>query len=670
MSETVSELVELLTRITQPQFRGQLRARGLARATIWREGVLPPGSPQFAETLTDDLLDYGFTLLRTALTGQELTNDPITQRAYELAAESIESVIRNGPATNDFGFFRVCSAAAYHLAGYSARAYSIIRGHVQSGTLSPIEKALALLILRDLDSMRSELARELNLADRQDDRVAAAFQSVDGDLDIEDVLVIGLADHFRRALAVFDHALRTGSNDGAIRAVQMMQNGASISERRNFVPQWWLYTIAWHLLRGLWDTSLHNRLPTGGPDSGSWNQLRKAFISVLYRRRIAEVELWPSQLEAAARAFDPTDDLVVALPTSAGKTRIAEICVLRALAEGKRALIVTPLRALSAQSERTYRGTFSPLGFSVSSLYGSTGATVGDLDTLANRHIVIATPEKLDFALRNNPTLLDDVGIIVLDEGHLIGPSEREIRYEVLVQRLLRRPDSASRRIVCLSAVLPEGIELADFVGWVRQDAPGAPVKSQWRPTRQRFGEITWRGSHARLDLRIEDQNGFIERFVVERPPMRGRRRVPFPRDTQELVIASAWRLLEEGQTVLIFCAERRSIEPLAVRVLEMIQQGFISPLLLEDSPEIDQALRVGREWLGAEHPAVKCLSVGVAVHHARLPRPFLREIQQLLQTGVLRLTVASPTLAQGLNLSASTLLVPSIFRGGNSYPV
>jgi len=72
---------------------------------------------------------------------------------------------------------------------------------------------------------------------------------------------------------------------------------------------------------------------------------------------------------------------------------------------------------------------------------------------------VIATPEKLDFALRSDPSLIDDVGLIVLDEGHMIGPSEREIRYETLVQRLLRRADAAERRIVCLSAVLPSGDE-------------------------------------------------------------------------------------------------------------------------------------------------------------------------------------------------------------------
>ncbi|KAK0349137.1 hypothetical protein LTR94_034371, partial [Friedmanniomyces endolithicus] len=56
--------------------------------------------------------------------------------------------------------------------------------------------------------------------------------------------------------------------------------------------------------------------------------LRELFIALLQRRPKAEIDLWPSQTEAAARAADQSDDLVVSLPTSAGKTRIAELCIL------------------------------------------------------------------------------------------------------------------------------------------------------------------------------------------------------------------------------------------------------------------------------------------------------------------------------------------------------
>lgn len=86
---------------------------------------------------------------------------------------------------------------------------------------------------------------------------------------------------------------------------------------------------------------------------------------------------------------------------------------------------------------------------------------------------------------------------------------------------------------------------------------------------------------------------------------------------------------------------------------------------LLNDEADISRALEVGREWLGENHAAVQCLRLGVAVHHARLPNPFLREVERLLNEGVLKVTIASPTIAQGLNLNAAALLVPSLYRAG-----
>lgn len=56
--------------------------------------------------------------------------------------------------------------------------------------------------------------------------------------------------------------------------------------------------------------------------------------------------------------IDVTDDLVVALPTSAGKTRIAELCILRTLADERRVIYVTPLRVSRHRSN-----TASPVPF-------------------------------------------------------------------------------------------------------------------------------------------------------------------------------------------------------------------------------------------------------------------------------------------------------------------
>lgn len=572
------------------------------------------------------------------------------------------------------------AAAAYHLGHFSARAFSLFPSELEALNLSPAERSLTLLWRRDLVQLRDTL---LTYAGPRgfDEALTIELNQIQDESAVDQGVYLTLNSLYHKALAIFDYALEAGSVDAIQAALVLLDEGTAAAEEYFSVPFWWIFTLTRHLLDDLWDQSLHMRLPESpddGPES-QWADLRQLFIAKLQRQTRAEIEIWPSQLEAAARALDMADDLVAALPTSAGKTRIAEICILRALALGKRVVFVTPLRALSAQTERSLRQIFTGLGFTVSSLYGSSGTTGDDADSLHNRNIVVTTPEKLDFALRNDATLLDEVGLVVFDEAHTIGAGEREIRYEVLVQRLLRRADASERRIVCLSAILPQGEQLEDFLSWMRQDHPGTAVTVNWRPTRQRFGEIYWRENKvltakgdlsknlARLTFRLDDigeDAPYVDAFVVGQPA-RGKQRRPLPRDRRDLCLMSTWRLVAEGQSVLLYCPERRSVIPIAKTVIDLVQRGYLPSLLKCDPTLFTEALNIGREWLGENHPAVQCLWIGVAVHHGQLPRPFLRAIERLLKDQLVKVTIASPTLAQGLNLSATTVLFCSLTRSG-----
>lgn len=181
------------------------------------------------------------------------------------------------------------------------------------------------------------------------------------------------------------------------RAIEKLRISLSICAQFNMLPQWWLNFITIHLLSDLWSDTFHERLPLVpvGGDAAEWPALRELFIALLQRRPRAEIDLWPSQREAAGRSVNDNDDLVVSLPTSAGKTRIAELCILRCLAGGKRVVFITPLRALSAQTEATLSRTFGPLGKTISMLYGSIGVSGMDEDAIRQRDIVVATPENL-----------------------------------------------------------------------------------------------------------------------------------------------------------------------------------------------------------------------------------------------------------------------------------
>ncbi|WEO70019.1 MULTISPECIES: DEAD/DEAH box helicase [Rhizobium/Agrobacterium group] len=661
--ETIDELTTFLEAATVDGILGRLLYRGAAWSLMREEGVLPPNAPPLGVTIETDLAEHAFALLRGAMALRAQAGpSELTSKAFERAANAFEALIRNGdPGAADRGFRRMLAAATYHLAGFSAVAYSLFNETAEDLNVSPGEAAIRHLILRDLGEMRAFVRDWLNDAAHGDEQIAEVLRGEEPDID--EVLSTILNTTICRALAHFDFALETGEPEPIEDARALLRTAVSLADNAENVPLWWISNLCLHLIDDLWQHSLHQNLPTEPPDGTEerYPDLRRLFISSLYARKTSEVELWPSQREAARRSTDVTDDLVVALPTSAGKTRVAEIAALMTLSSARRVLIVTPLRALSAQTERSFRKTFAPLGFSVSSLYGASGVSAGDEDALRTREIIIATPEKLDFALRSDPSLIDDVGLIVLDEGHMIGPSEREIRYETLVQRLLRRADAGDRRIVCLSAILPSGDELDDLTAWIRSDEPGGPVRSDWRPTRQRFGALTWRGKDALLRLDLDENGPFLDKFVVEKPPL-GREKNSYPRQNSHLTLFAAWEFAGQGKRTLIFSTQANWVESYGKQVVDLCKRGYLQSLL-EDEGSIARALEIGKEWLGEEHPAVACLKVGVAIHYGRLPSPFLRELESLLSEGTLKVIIASPTLSQGLNLNAAVLLVPTLYR-------
>lgn len=731
-------LAAQLRRATEAGFRNRLLARGQAQSMIRRDGDLPDDSQPFSVYLDQDLLEYGYSLMSTALrilnldgtelgpTHETMTGDDldieesdlsdahdsthadqlaVARNAFLQASYALEAATRNAePNTPEIAFHRLIAGAASHLAGYAARAFSLVEASRTSGRLSPMELTLADLVTRDLggieertsrlrsspdvtdDALTAALSRSAYGADedRAEDDESATSSDLSGSGDGEDQEELGdfgpitllLSEHYLASVSASMFAIAFARSTLLAESIADLRLGEDACNDIAAAGPWWVFRLTRHIISDLDETSIRANIPIASPDEGDtsfqgldeavdskrlWRRLRRTYIAVLMARGRAEIDLWPSQLHVVDRIFAGTGDLVVSMPTSAGKTRIAELCILRCLTQKKRAVYVTPLRALSAQTERILEATFAPLGATVSSLYGSMGANDLDGDALRASDIVVATPEKLDFALRSEPSVLDDVGVIILDEGHMIGGEDREVRYEAQIQRLLRRTDADKRRIICLSAVFPENEELDDFVGWITGDAVNGLHKEDWRPTRQQFGLVEWRNGYARLSVTIGEDQPFIPRYFEAVTPRKPRRK-QFPADQNEMTLATAWRLVEEGQSVLIFCPLRVSVGTLATLIVKLHRQGLIDSVMPKDA-DISNAVAVGTEWFGADDDILTCLRLGVAIHHGALPGPFRREIETLLHQRILRVTVASPTLAQGLNLSASVVLFSSLHR-------
>lgn len=152
---------------------------------------------------------------------------------------------------------------------------------------------------------------------------------------------------------------------------------------------------------------------------------------------------------------------IVSAPTNSGKSMLGWLVLLQAIQQGKRAILLEPLRALAQEK----RDEISRLAPAISDALGkllniriSTGDYRNDdetfFDSAPEGELIIATPERLEALLRNpdNQAWLETIGAVCVDEAHLICSPRRGPTLEYLLTSLLCQP--APPRIILLSATL------------------------------------------------------------------------------------------------------------------------------------------------------------------------------------------------------------------------
>lgn len=277
--ETLDELTGFLAETTADGFRGRLQARGEARAIIRQDGVLPDDAPAFGETIDTDLTEYGFSLLRASLALREAEGNPVIwQRGFVRAGNAFEALVQNGsPESVNRGFFRIIGAASYHLASYSALAFSMIAQRPDNANFAPVEEALVFLILRDLTQLGIRARAWLLDPTHSDDTIARL--AMGGEIDPDDVVTFVVTSTVFRAFAFFEFALQTGFAALVEEARSLLRRAVSLAKHANAVPLWWIARIALNLIDDLWASSLHRILPIEGPGgAASYPALRRLFI--------------------------------------------------------------------------------------------------------------------------------------------------------------------------------------------------------------------------------------------------------------------------------------------------------------------------------------------------------------------------------------------------------
>ena len=392
-------------------------------------------------------------------------------------------------------------------------------------------------------------------------------------------------------------------------------------------------------------------------------------------------EVWPSQREAVNKGLlDSSASKVVSMPTSSGKTRIAEMSILHALVSdaGSKCVYVAPYRALVSEVVETLARVFPDLGYTVSGVDGSYDDDPSEGDLAAGADILVMTPEKLDLVARAHADRLGRVSLFVLDEGHVIGDSRRGLKVELLMTRLRMRFGNA--RMIVLSAMISDRT-MRELAGWLCGKGDNA-IRTEWRPVLQRHARFEWPAGADSCMLTYEkggDGDRLLPavqaRDVIRREryaylDSRGRRRgLSFPSASRSDIAAELAFKYSALGPVLVYATTKKSAVSVAKSLLRRIE---LTEKSRGDMPEHfrhrqfgepARSLRAAQEWLGTDHQVARLLERGIAVHHGGIPEGVRQSMESDLRGHKYSVVVATDTLSQGVDIPIRTVVVHSCRR-------
>lgn len=353
-------------------------------------------------------------------------------------------------------------------------------------------------------------------------------------------------------------------------------------------------------------------------------ELSKYGISEEFVQKFKEekiFELFPPQEEIVKKRLFKDRNLVISLPTAGGKTLIAALATIDRLSKSRCKVIYTvPLVALANEKFNYFKKLFEKKW--------KVAISVGDLDSsdpwLANYDVIICTNEKLDSLIRHGATWIKDIDLIVVDEIHLLNDPRRGPTLEILLTQLKEIVPRA--QILALSATINNAAELAKWLNAVL-------VVSDFRPVKLYEG------------IFYDSKISFFGRKGYELSGL-------------EPEAAVAENVLHLKKQALYFVATRRSAESLAENLTKTIE-----PFLKRQ--EEQELYSLANEILNVlEVPTKqckklsKCIRGGVAFHHAGLLGKQKRMIEEKFRDGLIKVVVATPTLALGVNLPAFRVVI------------
>ena len=361
------------------------------------------------------------------------------------------------------------------------------------------------------------------------------------------------------------------------------------------------------------DTSL---LAAYGVDDALLKVWLEAFPRLLpiQARAVAEFNLFSGQ------------NLLIFAPTSSGKTFVGEMAAVAAARRNRRAFYLLPLKSLAEEKFEQFHERYGDLGLKIAvssrdRKEHDRAIERGDFD------IAIVVFEKMDSLLVSKPTLLADIGVVIIDEMQMLTDESRGPRLELLLSKVLKF--AKGTQIIGLSAVLEKSESIRDWIG-------ARLLQDNMRPVELRKGVFC---------------NGTFY-YVLHNAGTEGQERFEGPASASmgHAALGLVEALVARDEQCIVFLRDKTS-------TIEMARL-FAEHTTLAPAETALEELGDLAEASPSTDVLTALLSSGVAFHNADLGYAQRRAIENGFRRGEIRAIFSTTTLGMGINLPAKNVII------------
>lgn len=393
--------------------------------------------------------------------------------------------------------------------------------------------------------------------------------------------------------------------------------------------------------------------------------------------KIGIKELWPSQILIGNNGIFKGKSATIQMPTSAGKTKATELIIRSAFLSGRTnsAVIVAPFRALCHDIQDDLQKAFYGENVEIDEL-SDVYQVDYELDGLKEqKKILVLTPEKLLYILRQTPELTQEIGLIIYDEGHQFDSPARGTNYELLLASLKSMlPDHC--QTILISAVMGN---IADIDNWLNGDNSAIINGKNIASTYRTIAFTSWIETKGKIQFVNQSNPEFEEYYVpriIEKQQLNkiGRERkdryFPQENDSTSISLYLGNKLVNQG-SVAIFCGRRQSVKNLCEQVNELLkrQYNFDNILNCSNLSELNKIYDLYKDNLG-ECPYTSAAKIGILSHHRTIPQGIRLSVEYAMKESLAKFIICTSTLAQGVNMPLRYLIINNTHQGSDSISV